>query len=827
MEGRKKSIQVEVRINPSLDSGIESTGTALTVGTKTYTFSRVHLTTTQMQLYNKSVKCLTELFMEGYNCTVIAYGQTGSGKTYTMGITHEDATGIVPQALKHIFRECSEVSCSFIEIYNEEVIDLFSKHKAALSLREVNGEVTVAGVSEEVLRSYEEGVEMLRRGSLERTTKSTNMNSKSSRSHAIFTVFCTSRTDGLVGTSRFSFVDLAGSERLKRTLCAGDRAREGISINSGLLALGNVISALFRRSSHVPFRDSKLTRILQSCLSGYVLMIACVSSSHADISETHNTLKYANRAASIETKVMKSVQVDSSRFVVQQLKKEIQKLRAENQILRDRARKNVHVDIEELISENRRLRSEVEAGHGRKDDRREDLAQEILKSPFVQNLLDENQRLQEEIQSLRLNKVDDCTDVQAEDAEPDESNSSEYTGIFGAQNILNEGNLLQSGSVSKVSDSVKASDAGDGPSNKSPRLLVNREFRNRGDEERHRESGGSRKKQDTSPVAAIAKCVDSLEISSAVEVEDVGERPKPVGTHKRVVTFDLEKGIKKYALFTPRKEKITMRTVVKDRLVGYLPTALAFFNSSLVFASIDNKVRQWREEVSVLFTEDGVRCLESGEALMYTTRGLLKSFDHRSGPRPVHAFRSEISSLAIRDNYIYTGHEDGSLSIFDMRGSSVVLSEKIHSGTVFCIEKTGDGVYTGSRDHTVKCYADGFTTLSPPHLDSVQGLVGYKGDLISLGRDCSLKRWRGTSIIKTVPYAHDSWIKCGTAMKDSFVTGSKNGTLRFWDFSDNSVFCVGKLKVGGSVNCILYGGSSAYAGCQSKEIVVIKCNYDT
>lgn len=777
MEGTKNSIQVEVRINPRLESVVDSSATALTVGTKTYTFSKVHLTTSQMQLYSKSVWRLTEAFVRGYNCTVMAYGQTGSGKTYTMGITHEESTGIVPQALRHVFKECAEVCCSFIEVYNEEVIDLFSSHKTPLSLREVHGEITVAGVSEVVLRSYEEGVDALRRGSLERTTKSTNMNSKSSRSHAIFTLFHRSEADGLFVTSRFSFVDLAGSERLKRTLCAGDRAREGISINTGLLALGNVISALYRKSPHIPFRDSKLTRILQSCLSGYILMVACVSSSHADINETHNTLKYASRAASIEMHVKMNVQVDSSKFAVLQLKKEIQKLKTENQMLRERHRKSMHANVEELVAENRMLRVAAEGHETRRDDRREDLAQEVLKSPFVQNLIDENQRLSEEIQELRL---------RASEAVAFKTRiPSKEIGVSGKEE----------------------------PCTRRPSASGIRE-------------GEASEEKKASPISSIARSVDSLEISNTAEVVDVPERPRLEKMHKRVVTFDLEAGTKKYALFTPRKERITMSTTVQGRLTGYLPTAFALADSALVFASIDNKVRQWREEATVLFAEDGVRCLEAADTLVYSARGLLKSFDARAGTRPLHAFRSEISALAVRDNQILTGHEDGSLSVFDVRGGALLFSEKAHSGTVFCIEKVADRIYTGSRDHTIRCYKDGFNTLSPPHLDSVQGLLAYRGDLVSLGRDCSLKRWRDGAIVKTVPYAHDSWIKCGAAMQESFVTGSKNGTLRFWDFSDNSVFCVGKLKTNGAVNAVLSSSQNAYAGCQNKEIILVRCSYD-
>ncbi|CAD26523.1 KINESIN-LIKE PROTEIN [Encephalitozoon cuniculi GB-M1] len=817
MEDKKSTIQVEVRVNPRLDNAIESTPTALTVGTKTYTFSKVHLTTSQTQMYNRSVRHLTELFLEGYNCTVMAYGQTGSGKTYTMGMTHEDMTGIVPQSLKHIFKACQEIDCVFIEVYNEEVIDLFSKHKMPLSLREMNGEVTIAGATEVTLRSYEDGIEALKKGSLERTTKSTNMNSKSSRSHAIFTLFHRKEVNGSFVTSKFSFVDLAGSERLKRTLCAGDRVKEGISINSGLLALGNVISALFKKSSHVPFRDSKLTRILQSCLSGYVLMIACVSSSHADISETHNTLKYANRAASIETTVKMNVQIDGSKFTTLLLKKEIQKLKVENQMLRERFRRESRANIEELVSENRMLKSRIDAMGFEKDDRREDIVQEILKHPFVQNLIDENQRLSDMVQKM--------------------SEESKNQILLNAGSCLNETeyNKDPTGTEKRASENRINSPESNSHKKNSEELLKTSIGRNRSSgaspsqakDSGYKDQLESLAKEEHSKIDTIRRHVDSLEISDTCEIIESQEvKQEDPKIHKRIVTFDLGRSTKKYALFTPRKEKITMVTTVEDKLAGYLPTTLALFDSHLVFASIDNKIRGWGDRVEILFTEEGVRCMEGSEALLYTTRGILKSFDCRSGTRPVYGFRSEVSALLSRDNYIFTGHEDGTLSILDQRNSKLVFSEKVHSGTVFCIEKIGPDTFTGSRDHTVKCYNNGLITLSPPHLDSVQGLLCYNDELISFGRDCSLRRWRNKSIVKTVPYAHDSWIKCGASMKDSFVTGSKDGMLRFWDFWDNSVFCVGKTKAAGAINSVVWNGAIVYVGCQNKEILAIRCRYD-
>ncbi|KAG0747792.1 hypothetical protein G6F57_007311 [Rhizopus arrhizus] len=298
-----------------------------------FTYDYVFDTNTEQQsIYNTSVVPLVEKFVDGFNATILAYGQTGSGKTYSMGTALEE----------HVDREHQE-------LYNEDLLDLLnpSRKKCDVQIREdINGSIYWAGVREEPCGTPEELVKNLVKGSLGRTTGSTDMNSVSSRSHAIFSVILKqklpnqeTKEERLI-VSKFHFVDLAGSERLKRTNAQGDRAREGISINAGLLALGNVISALgdeSRRSAHVPYRDSKLTRLLQDSLGGnsQTLMMACVSPSDTNFAETLSTLKYANRARNIKNKVAinqefagSSVQVNQLRSQVARLTMEIQALKA-------------------------------------------------------------------------------------------------------------------------------------------------------------------------------------------------------------------------------------------------------------------------------------------------------------------------------------------------------------------------------------------------------------------------------------------------------------------------------------------------------------------
>ncbi|XP_063330481.1 kinesin-like protein KIF21B isoform X4 [Pelmatolapia mariae] len=345
----------------------------------------------QPHIYQTCVYKLIEGCFEGYNATVFAYGQTGSGKTYTMGTGFDvslspQEQGIIPRAVHQLFEGIQarrmraqeagtqppdfKVSAQFLELYNEEILDLFDGtrdpesrgRKSAIKIHEdASGSIYTTGVTSRLVHSEDELLQCLKLGALSRTTASTQMNAQSSRSHAIFTIhLCQMRVcqqqmqnggggqngelNGGVESgpiaqpeyetlmAKFHFVDLAGSERLKRTGATGDRAREGISINCGLLALGNVISALgdqTKKGGHVPYRDSKLTRLLQDSLGGNsrTVMIACVSPSDRDFMETLNTLKYANRARNIKNKVM--VNQDKTSQQISALRAEIARLQME------------------------------------------------------------------------------------------------------------------------------------------------------------------------------------------------------------------------------------------------------------------------------------------------------------------------------------------------------------------------------------------------------------------------------------------------------------------------------------------------------------------
>lgn len=327
------------------------------IGTHSFTFDQVYGSTgsPSSTMFEECVAPLVDGLFQGYNATVLAYGQTGSGKTYTMGTSFKDGcqTGLIPQAMNALFSKIDtlkhqtefQLHVSFIEIHKEEVRDLLDPSsanksettngnvgkltipgKSPIQIRETsNGVITLAGSTERSVQSLKEMADCLEQGSLSRATGSTNMNNQSSRSHAIFTITmeqmrklnpmtssngnANEYTNEEYLCAKLHLVDLAGSERAKRTGSDGLRFREGVHINKGLLALGNVISALGdekkrKEGVHVPYRDSKLTRLLQDSLGGNsrTFMIACVSPADINAEETLNTLKYANRARNIQNK---------------------------------------------------------------------------------------------------------------------------------------------------------------------------------------------------------------------------------------------------------------------------------------------------------------------------------------------------------------------------------------------------------------------------------------------------------------------------------------------------------------------------------------------
>jgi kinesin family protein 11 len=327
--------------------------------------------------------------LAGYNCTIFAYGQTGTGKTYTMsGDMNEtfgmlsDAAGIIPRVLHSLFRkleiddaEC-DVKCSFIELYNEELRDLISPDETAkLKIYDDNSKkghssTIVQGMEESHIKSAVEGLKLLQAGSHKRQVAATKCNDLSSRSHTVFTVTAyVKRTaengEDYVSAGKLNLVDLAGSENIQRSGAENKRAAEAGLINKSLLTLGRVINALVDRSSHIPYRESKLTRLLQDSLGGRTktCIIATVSPAKSNLEETISTLDYAFRAKNIRNKPQVN-QMINKKTLLKEFTLEIERLKSE--LISTRQRNGVYLSNESyeemtVTSESRRILSEEQA----------------------------------------------------------------------------------------------------------------------------------------------------------------------------------------------------------------------------------------------------------------------------------------------------------------------------------------------------------------------------------------------------------------------------------------------------------------------------------
>ncbi|KAI0439868.1 kinesin motor domain-containing protein [Xylaria telfairii] len=294
---------------------------------QTFGFDRVFdENTTQTEVYEATTKGLLDSVLDGYNATVFAYGATGCGKTHTITGTTQ-MPGIIFLTMQELFErisDCSdekhtEVSLSYLEIYNETIRDLLvpGGSKQGLMLREdSNQAVTVQGLSSHHPKNVQEVMDMIVLGNEFRTVSPTDANATSSRSHAVLQINVAMKDRNAAVNephtmATLSIIDLAGSERASATKNRGERLIEGANINKSLLALGGCINALCdpRKKSHVPYRNSKLTRLLKFSLGGNckTVMIVCVSPSSIHFDETQNTLRYANRAKNIQTKVTRNV----------------------------------------------------------------------------------------------------------------------------------------------------------------------------------------------------------------------------------------------------------------------------------------------------------------------------------------------------------------------------------------------------------------------------------------------------------------------------------------------------------------------------------------
>jgi hypothetical protein len=299
------------------------------VGKRAFTFDAVIGSgTSQNDVYKVTAKQILKKVLAGFNGTVMAYGQTGSGKTYTMQGVH-DSPGIIPRICGSVFLAVREdakieydISCSYVEIYNENLHDLLTKEKTTpIIVEDAEKGITLKNIITATVKSQIDVQDLFDRGATQRAVGFTEMNAESSRSHAVFTIYVKSQnvddSEGLTRKmSKFHLIDLAGSERADRTGAKGTRLKEGAMINQSLSALGNVINALTKATSsshqrksnnstkHVPYRSSKLTRLLQDSLGGnsYTMLICNISPAKSSIAETLSSLRFAERAKQVQNK---------------------------------------------------------------------------------------------------------------------------------------------------------------------------------------------------------------------------------------------------------------------------------------------------------------------------------------------------------------------------------------------------------------------------------------------------------------------------------------------------------------------------------------------
>ncbi|XP_062176718.1 kinesin-like protein KIN-7D, mitochondrial isoform X2 [Alnus glutinosa] len=421
-----------------------------------YAFDRVfgpH--TASEEVYEVAANPVVKAAMEGVNGTVFAYGVTSSGKTHTMHGDHH-APGVIPLAIKDVFSIIQDtpgreflLRVSYLEIYNEVINDLLDPTGQNLRVREDAQGTYVEGIKEEVVLSPGHALSFIAAGEEHRHVGSNNFNLFSSRSHTIFTLMIESSAhgdeyDGVI-FSQLNLIDLAGSESSK-TETTGLRRKEGSYINKSLLTLGTVIGKLSEgKASHVPYRDSKLTRLLQSSLSGHghVSLICTVTPASSNMEETHNTLKFASRAKRVEIYASRNRIIDE-KSLIKKYQREISSLKQELDHLRNGVLAGVN--HEELLT----LKQKLEEGQVKMQSRLEE--EEEAKAALMSRI----QRLTKLILVSSKNTIPGCLS----DISSHQTRHSVGEDDFDA---LREGSVLQEGENQKDSVSSVSAVSVDAP----------------------------------------------------------------------------------------------------------------------------------------------------------------------------------------------------------------------------------------------------------------------------------------------------------------------------------------------------------------------------
>jgi kinesin family protein 11 len=347
-----------------------------------YHFDRVYdPDTSQERLYETAVAPMVDEVLQGFNCTVFAYGQTGTGKTHTMtgnmacGGANQSDAGVIPRAVGHIFRYLNglggvnefTVKCSFLELYNEEITDLLAVGEESPKVRimeDPRSGVVLQGLEEPHVKTATDVFSLLETGNARRRTAETLLNKQSSRSHSVFIVTVSVREvlaegEEVIRVGKLYLVDLAGSENITRSGAVDQRAKEAGNINKSLLTLGRVITALVEGQVHVPYRDSKLTRLLRDSLGGRTktCIIATIAPTVQCQEETMSTLDYAHRAKNIKNKPEVNQKISKTTHL-KEMGGEIARLKAE--LVAAREKNGVYLPVAQYEEDQARLKEQAE-----------------------------------------------------------------------------------------------------------------------------------------------------------------------------------------------------------------------------------------------------------------------------------------------------------------------------------------------------------------------------------------------------------------------------------------------------------------------------------
>ncbi|KAF5141283.1 kinesin-like protein [Vairimorpha ceranae] len=290
------NIKTYVRVKPGTDNAeFIIKGNSVRINDKLMKFDKVFVECSQKELFDSISEDILVCSVQGYNCTIFAYGQTGSGKTFTIQ-GKENNPGLVQRCLCFLYNLNMEVELSFIEIYNENMIDLLDDKKILNIREDPFKSVTIDNLTIVKPKDYESSLLYYETGIKTRKTKSTDMNLESSRSHSIFTLYIKNKTNNICKESKLSFVDLAGSERLKNLEIENVKIKETANINKSLFCLGQIIYKLSEdKNKHIGYRDSKLTFLLKDSLGGNSKLRVVGNVCLEQKSDTINTLNFLCR----------------------------------------------------------------------------------------------------------------------------------------------------------------------------------------------------------------------------------------------------------------------------------------------------------------------------------------------------------------------------------------------------------------------------------------------------------------------------------------------------------------------------------------------------